>query len=111
MKLSRVAVLGIAAAAGLIAMVLAFNLTAPTPTPPAEPVKTVNTNTEKVLVATKDVSMGATLTGADMAWRDWPKDSISASSSPAARRNPKRPSSAPSPAPDSMPASRSATQS
>jgi pilus assembly protein CpaB len=77
MKLSRVAVLGVAAAAGLIAMVLAFNLTAPSATPPPEPVKTVDTNTAKVLVATTDVSMGKTLAAGDVAWRDWPKDSIS----------------------------------
>ncbi len=77
MKLSRVAVLGIAAAAGLIAMVLAFNLTAPAPKSAPEPVKQVDTNTEKVLVATKDVAMGTTITDGDVAWRDWPKDSIS----------------------------------
>jgi len=76
MKLSRVAVLGVAAGAGLIAMVLAFNLTAPPKTAPA-PTKQANLNTEKVLVATKDVSMGTTITAGDVAWRDWPKDSIS----------------------------------
>ncbi len=75
MKLSRVAVLGVAAGAGLIAMVLALNLTAPSsPSPP--PPKQANLNTEKVLVATKDVSMGTTLTAGDVAWRDWPKDSV-----------------------------------
>ena len=76
MKLSRLAVLGVAAAAGLIAMVLAFNLTATSPNPPPEPVKVVDTNTEKVLVATTDLSMGKTLTAGDVAWRDWPKDSV-----------------------------------
>ncbi len=76
MKLSRVAVLGVAAAAGLIAMVLALNLTAPSK-PSPEPPKQVDLNTEKVLVATRDVSMGTTLTAGDVAWRDWPKDSIS----------------------------------
>ena len=76
MKLSRVAVLGVAGAAGLIAMVLAFNLTAPSKPTPAPP-KQANLNTEKVLVATKDVKMGTTLTAGDVAWRDWPKDSVS----------------------------------
>ncbi len=76
MKLSRVAVLGVAAGAGLIAMVLALNLTAP-PKPSPAPPKQVDLNTEKVLVATKDVSMGTTFTVGDVAWRDWPKDSVS----------------------------------
>ena len=76
MKLSRVAVLGVAAGAGLIAMVLALNLTAPSK-PSPEPPKQGNLNTEKVLVATKDVAMGTTLTDGDVAWRDWPKDSVS----------------------------------
>lgn len=78
MKLSRVLVLGIAGAAGLIAMVLAFNLTAPAPAPDSPgPSKQVDINTEKVLVATQDVSMGKPLSADDVAWRDWPKDSVS----------------------------------
>ena len=77
MKLSRVAVLGVAAAAGLIAMVLALNMTAPAPKPSPEPPKQVNANTEKVLVATRDLVMGQTIEGKDVAWRDWPKDSVS----------------------------------
>ena len=77
MKLSRVAVLGVAAAAGLIAMVLALNLTAPAPKPVAQAVKQVDTNTEKVLVATRDLQIGTTLAASDIAWRDWPKDSVS----------------------------------
>ncbi len=77
MKLSRVAVLGVAAAAGLIAMVLALNLTARAPAPSPAPVKQAETNSEKVLVATKDVTMGTTLAAGDVAWRDWPKDSVS----------------------------------
>jgi pilus assembly protein CpaB len=76
MKLSRVAVLGVAAAAGLIAMLLAFNLTAPSPKQP-EPPKQADLNTEKVLVATADVPMGRTIAEGDVAWRDWPKDSLS----------------------------------
>ncbi len=78
MKLSRVAVLGIAAAAGLIAMVLALNLTAPAPAPAPTPTQQqADINTQKVLVATQDVAMGKTIASGDVAWRDWPKDSIS----------------------------------
>ena len=77
MKLSRVAVLGVAAAAGLIAMVLALNLTAPTPAQNPEPSKQADLNTEKVLVATADVPMGKTINDSELAWRDWPKDSVS----------------------------------
>jgi len=77
MKLSRVVVLGVAAGAGLIAMVLALNLTAPASKPEPPPAKQVDLNTEKVLVATRDLAMGSTLTATDVAWRDWPKDSVS----------------------------------
>ena len=76
MKLSRVAVLGVALGAGLIAAVLALNLTTPTETPPP-PVEVVNTNTVKVLVATRDVPTGSTLDAGAVAWRDWPKDGVS----------------------------------
>lgn len=77
MKLSRVAVLGVAAAAGLIAMVLALNLSAPAPKPAPAPAKQADTNVEKVLVASRDLSMGTSLTAADVTWRAWPKDSVS----------------------------------
>lgn len=77
MKLSRVAVLGVAAAAGLIAMVLALNLSAPAPKPAPTLAKQADTNVEKVLVASRDLSMGTTLTAADVVWREWPKDSVS----------------------------------
>ena len=58
-------------------MVLALNLTGPASKPAPEPDKQVDLNTEKVLIATKDLAMGNTLTAADVAWRDWPKDSVS----------------------------------
>jgi pilus assembly protein CpaB len=76
MKLSRVAVLGVALGAGLVAAVLALNLTAPTEAPPP-PVEEVNTNTVKVLVAARDVPTGTTLKSDALAWRDWPKDGVS----------------------------------
>jgi pilus assembly protein CpaB len=78
MKLSRVAVLGVAVGAGLIAAVLALNLTrppsAPGPTAPAEQVKL---DTVEVLVASRDVPMGATIPSDALAWHEWPKDSVS----------------------------------
>ena len=77
MKLSRVAVLGVAAAAGLVAMVLALNLTGPAPAPAPAPVAEGDANTVPVLVATRDVSMGTPIQSGDVAWRKWPKDSVS----------------------------------
>ncbi len=78
MKLSRVAVLGVALGAGLVAAVLALNLSAPSKKQPVpEPVKQVDANTVPVLVAAKDVPMGTTIQSGDVVWRDWPKDSVS----------------------------------
>jgi pilus assembly protein CpaB len=77
MKLARVAVLGIALGAGVIAAMLALNLTAPAPTDPTEPVQQIATDTVKVLVAGKDLPMGSTITADKVVWRDWPKASVS----------------------------------
>ncbi len=76
MKLSRVAVLGVALVAGLIAAVLALNLTAPTEVVTA-PVEEIKVNSVPVLVASRDVPTGTTLNASSVTWRDWPKDSIS----------------------------------
>ena len=77
MKLSRVAVLGVAAARRPDRHGARAQSDRARPAPSPEPPKQVDLNTEKVLVATQDVSMGTTLTAGDVAWRDWPKDSVS----------------------------------
>ena len=78
MKLSRVVVLGVALGAGLIAAVLALNLSAPAPAPVVAQSPHESIDTVSVLVAAKDVPMGTTLDAGSVAWRDWPKDSVSA---------------------------------
>jgi pilus assembly protein CpaB len=76
MKITRVAVLGIAVGAGVIAAVLAFNLTRQAPPPPVAEVEAVST-TSQVLVAAKDIPMGTTLGDGSVEWQDWPKTGLS----------------------------------
>jgi len=75
MKLSRVIVLGVALGAGVIAAVLALNLTraphqvaGPGPQPPSD--------TVDVLVAGKDIPMGTTIDQGALSWQKWPKDGV-----------------------------------
>ena len=78
MKLTRIAVLGIALGAGLVAALIAMNLSAPSPAPevvsegdgPALP-------SAQVLVAAADLPVGTTLTAASVEWRDWPATGVS----------------------------------
>lgn len=82
MKLTRIAVLGVAVGAGLIAAFMAMRLTtqAPAPAPavtadaPAAPVVEPPTY---VLVAAEDIPLGATLTADSVRWAEWPKNGIS----------------------------------
>jgi pilus assembly protein CpaB len=79
MKLARVAVLGVALGAGVVAAVLALNL-APTGAPPetagAEP-PPPPVETTQVLVAAKDISMGTTLAPESFTWQEWPETGLS----------------------------------
>jgi pilus assembly protein CpaB len=74
MKTARIAVLGVAVAAGLGAAILAGGskppekTAAPPPPPPAV--------TDDVLVAAKDLNFGAIVGEADLRWENWPKDHI-----------------------------------
>jgi pilus assembly protein CpaB len=77
MKLSRVAVLGVAVGAGLVAAVLALNLTRQPAVTVADTSRQQEVPTVPVLVAAKDLPTGATLNASSVAWRDWPKDSVS----------------------------------
>lgn len=81
MKLARVAVLGVAVGAGLVAALLAMNLSSQPPAPepqivadsPAAPV----TPMEQVLVATKDIPVGSRIAAESVEWKDWPSSGIS----------------------------------
>jgi pilus assembly protein CpaB len=73
MKITRVAVLGVAVGAGVIAAMLALNLARQ---PEAPPQVEVVTNTSQVLVASKDIPMGTTLNEGAVEWKDWPKTGI-----------------------------------
>jgi pilus assembly protein CpaB len=77
MKIARVAVLGIAVGAGLLAAVLALNLTSrPAPAPPkgaaAPTIETVD-----VLVARKDIGTGTRLASDAVGWEAWPAKGVS----------------------------------
>jgi pilus assembly protein CpaB len=76
MKLARVAVLGVAVGAGLVAAIIAMRLSQPPPpqvvVEPAAPVPAT-----QVLVATKDVPIGGKLQSDIMQWQDWPASGIS----------------------------------
>jgi pilus assembly protein CpaB len=70
MKIARLAVLGVAIAAGGIAALLASRSDAPPPAP--EPASAVAVNTVDVLVARKDINIGQTISAQDMEWVAWP---------------------------------------
>ena len=74
MKVARVAVLGVAAGAGIIAAVLALNLTG---SPAPAPAEVVQVDSTQVLVATRDLPMGSTLSEDSVEWQDWPQNGIS----------------------------------
>jgi pilus assembly protein CpaB len=81
MKIARVAVLGVAVGAGLIAAFIAMRLSAPAPAPipsshpeaAAAPVAP----TKQVLVATQDIPLGTTLQSDSVKWSDWPATGVS----------------------------------
>jgi len=76
MRLSRVTVLGVALIAGTIAAFLAWRLaSAPPPAPQKAEAKV---DTVPVLVAKKDLPMGATITADAVQWQDWPRTAASA---------------------------------
>ncbi|MFO1184621.1 MAG: Flp pilus assembly protein CpaB [Bauldia sp.] len=78
MKVARVAVLGVALGAGVVAAVLALNLTTPPPTAePARAVEAPTMATVDVLVAAKDLGLGRPTEAASFAWKAWPKDGVS----------------------------------
>ena len=72
MKPARIAVLGIALAAGLGAAILASGSKPPEPAaPPPPPVLT-----DDVLVAARELNVGTVVDAAGLRWDAWPKDHI-----------------------------------
>jgi pilus assembly protein CpaB len=76
MKRGQIIALGLAAASGLGAIMMARTLMRPAPAP-APVVEKVPM--EQVLVARADVGLGHVTTEANFAWQDWPKDSLARS--------------------------------
>ncbi len=73
MKIARLAVLGVALAAGGTAAWLASG---PGPVEPTAGLPQ-QVNTEEVLVAVKDLPLGSLLADTDITWQPWPKDAVS----------------------------------
>ena len=80
MKLARVAVLGVAVGAGLVAAVIAMNLVrqpqAPAPVVVEAPAPAPTPATQ-VLVAAVDIPIGTTISADAVEWRDWPASGVS----------------------------------
>ena len=80
MKIARVAVLGIALGAGVLAAVLALNLTSrPSPAPQKNGVAQ-NLDTVDVLVARKDIITGTRLASDSVGWEPWSSKGVSGKS-------------------------------
>jgi pilus assembly protein CpaB len=77
MRLSRVTVLGVALIAGIIAAFLALRLTSAPPAP-ASPGAEAKPDVVQILVASKDLPMGTTVTSDAVQWQDWPRTAASA---------------------------------
>ncbi len=76
MKIARVAVLGVALGAGVVAAVLALNLTSTDIVAPPV-VAERQADTVSILVATRDIPMGSKVSQNDVAWQDWPRSGVS----------------------------------
>jgi pilus assembly protein CpaB len=79
MKLGRVAVLGVAVGAGLIAAFIAMNLVRQPPAPPETPptAEAEQIPASKVLVAAVDIPIGTTISASALELRDWPASGVS----------------------------------
>lgn len=79
MKLARVAVLGVAVGAGLLAALIAINISSAPPAPENQATVPQVVQANQVLVATKDITIGTKLDGQSVEWRDWPSSGLSTS--------------------------------
>lgn len=77
MKVARVAVLGIALGAGVLAAVMALNLTSRRAEPVVAPEAAIKIDTVEVLVAAKDIPIGSTIAPDALTWEAWPKTGAS----------------------------------
>lgn len=75
MKHARLLVLGVALGAGLLAARMVMTQSAQEPLPMPAP-EVAATETEEVLVASRDIHLGSKLNPADLSWSSWPKDSM-----------------------------------
>jgi pilus assembly protein CpaB len=76
MKPVRIAIVGIALAAGLTAAYLASGIRQPSPDPQAA--QTEKVPASDVLVASTDLPLGIKLAAADLKWLPWPQEGLSA---------------------------------
>jgi pilus assembly protein CpaB len=77
MRIGRVAILGVAIGAGVLAAILALNMNR-RPPPAAPQVAQAPMATVEVLVAADDIALGTTLGTDKVRWEQWPKAGISA---------------------------------
>jgi pilus assembly protein CpaB len=78
MKLARVAVLGVALGAGVLAAVLAINMTRQPAEEAPDQMAQTSLDTIDVLVAAGDIAIGTTLTDGVVKWEKWPASGASA---------------------------------
>ncbi len=76
MRLSRVTVLAVALIAGIIAAFLALKLTSAPPAPQEASLE-AKVDTVQILVTTRDLPMGTTITSDAVQWQDWPRTAAS----------------------------------
>jgi len=74
MKLARIAVLGLAAGAALAAALVAKGMVSKDPVP--QQAEKPKIETVRVLVATQDIGLGATVTASSIGWQDWPQAAV-----------------------------------
>lgn len=74
MKYARLMILGVALGAGLLAFRMVMNSSRPAPEVVVE--QPVAADTTSVLVARKDINLGAKLNAGDLGWAEWPTNSL-----------------------------------
>ncbi len=79
MKFARIAVLAVALVAGVVAAMLALNLRRPQVVVAPATAQQPSINTVDVLVALKDIPIGATVAPDQVGWRIWPQSGAMAS--------------------------------
>ena len=75
MKYARLVVLGVAVGAGVLALRMVMNNSAPQPQPVAIQQAPVADNVD-VLVASRDILLGSKLNRKDLEWVAWPQDAV-----------------------------------